>query len=58
MCPLAQIRAGSAEPIIPIAVTMEAAFVTLHAAGEAGADDRAGGLGQVDTAPRCIWLQT
>jgi hypothetical protein len=36
------------EPITPIAVTTEAAFVVLHAVGEVGADDRAGGCGQVD----------
>ena len=46
-CPLAQIRAESANHIIPIAVTTEAAFVALHAVGEVGADDRAGGCGQV-----------
>ena len=33
-CPLAQIRAESAEHIIPIAVTTEAAFVAMHAVGE------------------------
>jgi hypothetical protein len=31
-----------------VAVTTEAAFVAVHAVGEVGADDRAGGCGQVD----------
>jgi len=34
----AQIRARSAEQLIPIAVTTEAAFAAVHTAGEVGAE--------------------
>jgi hypothetical protein len=55
-----QIRAESAERIIPLAVTTEVAFVAVHAVGEVGADDRAGGCGPVGDpnrpSPTFSWL--
>jgi hypothetical protein len=49
LTPPTQIQAESAEHIIPLAVTTEAAFVAVHAVGEVGADDRAGGADRQTT---------